>query len=142
MKRNLHFYLLLAALAVLVIALVLVRSDAANEFEDESPWYRFAVGVLFAFLAIGHAFLAELLMHALFPASLAARERQRRKVALSEALQQKRNAEEKIRDINDEYEAYLYWVTRITGRYNKIWNQSRARFGHTGPAASPNAPNT
>ena len=142
MRRSPYFSLLLAALALLIIALVVVRSDGMSEYEDESLWYRFAIGVIYAVLAIGPAFIAEILMRALLPAALAARERRRRKVALSGASKQKRLAEEKIREITDEYEAYRYWVTRITGRYNKIWNQARARCGHTEPASSPNSPPT
>lgn len=131
MKRSPYFYVLVVALAILVIALVVVRYEGTDDDGEDSVLSRLAWGVLFAVLAIGPAFLAEIVMRALVPASMAARERKRRKKAFGSADRTKRKAEKLIKVIVDEHERSKYWAVRIQGRYDKIWQQAHAKFGHS-----------
>ena len=136
MKRSPYFWLLLAALAILVIALVVVRYEGAADDGEDSILSRLSWGIVFAVLAIGPAFMAELVMRALVPASKAARERRRRKKALDTAGKTKRRAEKRIKAIADEHERHKYWSARIQGRYDKIWKQAHAKFGHASQTAT------
>lgn len=137
MKRSPYFWLLLAALAVLVIALVIVRYEGTTDDGEDSVFSRLSWGVVFAVLAIGPAFFAELVMRALVPASRAARESKRRKKAFGTADKTKRTAEKRIKAIADEHEKHKYWSTRIQGRYDKIWKQAHAKFGHGSQTTTP-----
>ena len=140
MKRSPFFYPLLIVLFVLVIAIVVIRTDGADT-EDESLLQRLARGATYAAFTVGPAFIAELLLRKFIPASRAAREHQRSKKALGGVTSKKRKAEKRIKEIHDAYELYLYWVARIRGRFYRFFEPARARAGHTGPAIPSVDPN-
>lgn len=124
--------ILLVALLLLVLALVIVRTDGTDDENDSLAW-RLSLGIIFAFLTVGPAFFAEMLMRALFPASLAARELAEKRKAFHTVDKTKRVAERQIHGIADEHALHDYWTTKIRGRYYTIFDQARAKFGHTEP---------
>lgn len=134
MKPSPAFRGLVVALFVLVVSLVVLRSNHAGDDEEASLSQRLATGVVYAVLAVGPAFAGEILLKLLLPASLVARELQRSKKALAVETSKKRKAQKRIKEIHDEFMAYQSWVTRIQGRYYKIWAPARTAAGHTGPA--------
>ena len=140
MKRSPYFAPLLIILVLLVIALVVIRTDGADT-EDESIPHRLAQGAIYAVLPVGTAFIAEFLLRKFNPASRAAREHKRSKKALDGVTSKKRKAEKRIKEIHDDYELYLYWVARIRGRFYRFFEPARARAGHTGPAIPSVNPN-
>lgn len=125
---------------VLVVSLVIVRTDGAQT-EDDSIAQLLARGAIYAVIPVGMAGMAELLFVKLIPASRAAREYRRSKKALAEALAKKRKAERRIKEIHDEYELYRHWVVRIRGRFYRFFDPARTRAGHTGPAIQSVDPN-
>jgi hypothetical protein len=137
MKRSPYFIPAVIVLILLTAALVVIRTDRGGEESDEPLFVRVSEGIVYAAVAIALAFLAELIIRSLIPASRDARERARLKRAFVTTDKKKRHADEKITEIYDESNRHKYWASRIEGRYNRIWQQAHAEAGSPAPPTSP-----
>ncbi len=129
MKRSPYFLLLLGVLALVVVAFVIIRTDSAAEGGDDSLLLRIALAVLYALMTVGPAFGAELALRALPRATQATRELRRRKTEWRKSVETKRNAEKAIKQVEDEYDAYLFWAAKAKGRYDRYWKKAHAKAG-------------
>jgi hypothetical protein len=137
MKRSPYFIPAILVLILLMGALVVIRTDRGGEESDEPLYMRVSEGIVYAVIAIGLAFLAELIIRSLIPASRDARERARLKKAFVTTDKKKRYADEKITKIYDESNRHKYWESRIEGKYNRIWLPANAEAGYPAAPASP-----
>ena len=137
MKRPRLFVGLLAVLAVVVVCVVVLRTDAAEDGTDDSLPVRLALGVVYAVGAVGPAFFGEIALRRLQPARRVARELRQLEKALAAVVGGKARATRWIRRVSRNTEAWDYWAARGRARYEKVWKAERARHA---PVDDPTHP--
>lgn len=117
--RSTWFYVVLGAYALLVIAVVALRVNAASGTPDGSTATDTASGLVMLFVTIGPAAVAEMVMRRWAPAAEHAKTRRvlrRRLAARERAL---RRAEEYMRDFARRRQEWRERATELRARYNR-----------------------
>jgi hypothetical protein len=134
-KRSTLRALLATTFGVLVMAIVILRFDETDGADDDSLLVRAAMGVFWAGVTVGLAFVSELIIRAIPVALHVRRELKRRKAEWKTPSRARAAAAKAIKEINDNDVRRTHWVERARGRYYTIWKNHRAAVTQSDPSS-------